>query len=97
MMRVRLLPEAENELIEAAQWYREQSVGLDYEFIRCMDEAMKRIGRTPLMFPVIHQGKRRILAKRFPYSIIFDVLEDEILIYAIFHFSRNPKHWKRRS
>ena len=97
MMRVRLLPEAENELFEAAQWYREQSFGLDYEFMRCMDEAMQRIGRTPHMFPVVHQGKRRILAKRFPYSIIFDVIESEILIYAIFHFSRNPKRWKRRS
>jgi len=97
MMRVRLLPEAEKELLEAAEWYREQSLGLDYEFMRCMDEAMQRIGRAPLMFPVAHQGKRRILAKRFPYSIIFDVIENEILIYAIFHFSRNPKRWKRRS
>jgi hypothetical protein len=43
MMRVRLLPEAENELLEAAEWYREQSFGLDYEFMRCMDEAMQRI------------------------------------------------------
>lgn len=91
MMRVRLLPEAETELFEAAQWYREQSFGLDYEFMRCMDEAIQRIVRTPLMFPVVHQGKRRILAKRFPYSIIFDVIEDEILIYVIFHSAAIPK------
>ena len=97
MMRVRLLPEAENELLEAAQWYRQQSFGLDYEFMRCIDEAMTRIGRTPLMFPILHRGRRRVLVKRFPYAIIFDVMEDEILIYAIFHFSRNPKRWKRRS
>ena len=96
-MRVRLLPEAENELLEAAQWYKIQSFGLDYEFMRCIDEAMARIGRTPLMFPVVHRGRRRILVKRFPYSLIFDVVEDEILIYAIFHFSRNPIRWKRRS
>ena len=95
-MRVRLLPEAEKEFLEAAQWYRQQSFGLDYEFIRCIDEATTKIGRAPLMFPVVHLGKRRILVKRFPYSIIFGVMEDEILIYAIFHFSRNPKRWKRR-
>jgi plasmid stabilization system protein ParE len=96
-MRVRVLPEAEKELLEAAHWYSQQSVGLDYEFIRCIDEATARIGRTPLMFPVVHRGRRRIIVKRFPYSIIFDVMEDEILIYAIFHFSRSPKRWKRRS
>lgn len=84
-MRVRLLPEAEYELLEAAQWYKQRSFGLDYEFVRCIDEAIKRVGRTPLMFPEVHRGRRRVLVKRFPYSIIFDVTEDEILIYAIFH------------
>ena len=46
MMRVRLLPEAEKELLEAAKWYGQQSLGLDYEFIRCIDEATARIGRV---------------------------------------------------
>jgi plasmid stabilization system protein ParE len=96
-MQVRLLPEAEKELLEAAQWYSQQSIGLDYEFIRCIDEAMARIVRAPLMFPVVHRDRRRVIVKRFPYSIIFDVMEDEVLIYAIFHFSRSPKRWKRRS
>lgn len=96
MMRVRLLPEAEKELMEAAKWYSQQAVGLDYEFIRCIDEAAARIGRAPLMFPVVHRGRRRIIVKRFPYSIIFEVKEDGVLIYAIFHFSRNQKRWKRR-
>lgn len=95
-MRVRLLPEAEVELLEAALWYREQSFGLDNEFMRCVDEATERIRRSPLMFPVVYRDRRRVLVKRFPYAIIFDVTSDEILIYGIFHFRRNPKRWKRR-
>jgi plasmid stabilization system protein ParE len=93
-MRVRLLPEAEIELLDAAQWYREQSVGLDYEFMRCIDEATAKIGRSPLLFPVVYRGKRRVLVKRFPFAIIFDVAMDEILVYAVFHCSRNPKRWQ---
>ena len=96
MMKVRLLPEAETELLEAAEWYSQQAVGLDYEFIRCIDEAAARISRTPLMFPIVYRGRRRIIVKRFPYSIMFDVMADELIIYAIFHFSRSPKRWKRR-
>ena len=95
-MRVRLLPEAEIELIEAAQWYREQAFGLDFEFMRCIDEATAKIGRSPLLFPVVYRGRRRILVKRFPYAIIFDVDSEEILVYAIFHCSRNPKLWQLR-
>ena len=95
-MRVRLIPEAEMEFLEAAQWYRDQSSGLDYEFIRCIDEAIARIRRTPLLFPVVHRERRRILVKRFPYAIIFEFVSEEIVIYAIFHFSRNPRRWQRR-
>ena len=95
-MRVRLLPEAEIELLEAAQWYRKQAVGLDYEFMRCIDEATAKIGRSPLMFPVFYRGRRRVLVKRFPYVIIFDVGSEEILVYAVFHCSRNPKRWEQR-
>ena len=95
-MKVRLLPEAEMDFLEAAQWYREQSLGLDYEFVRCIDEAIAKIGRTPLMFPTVYRERRRILVKRFPYAIIFEVMNEEIIVFAIFHFSRNPRRWKRR-
>ena len=95
-MQVRLLPDAEIELLEAAQWYREQAIGLDYEFMRCIDEATARIVRSPLMFPVVHRGRRRALVKRFPFGIIFDMLADEIVIYAVFHCNRNPKRWQER-
>jgi plasmid stabilization system protein ParE len=96
-MQVRLLPEAEKEVLDAAEWYSKQSFGLDYEFIRCIDEAVAKIGKTPLMYPEVYRGRRRILVKRFPYSIVFEVMAKEILIYAVFHYRRNPKHWKRRS
>ena len=95
-MRVRLLPEAELELLDAAQWYREQAVGLDYEFMRCIDEATAKISRSPLMFPVVYRGRRRVLVKRFPFAIIYDVTMDEIIVYAVFHCSRNPKQWQHR-
>jgi plasmid stabilization system protein ParE len=96
-MQVRLLPEAEKEVLDAAKWYSQQSYGLDYEFIRCIDEAVAKIGKAPLMYPVVYRGRRRVLVKRFPYSIVFEVVATEILIYAVFHFRRNPKHWKRRN
>jgi hypothetical protein len=54
-MHVRLLPEAEYEVLDAAKWYSQQSYGLDYEFIRCIDEAVAKIGKAPLMFsPVMN-------------------------------------------
>ena len=54
-MRIRFLPEAEAELLEAARWYREQATGLDHEFMRCVDDALATVGRVPRIFPQVHK------------------------------------------
>ena len=95
-MRIRFLPEAEAELLEAARWYREQSFGLDHEFMRCVDDALATVSRVPGIFPMVHRQLRRALVRRFPYAIFFEVTDEDLLVYAVFHFSRSPKKWKKR-
>jgi len=36
------------------------------------------------------------IVKRFPYGIYFFVTDDIINIFAVFHFSRNPKVLKKK-
>jgi plasmid stabilization system protein ParE len=96
-MPVRFLPEAEAELLETARWYRQQTPGLDLEFMKCIEDALAMIGRSPNLFPLVHRQLRRALVRRFPYAIFYEVRSAEIVVYAIFHFRRNPKRWKTRS
>jgi plasmid stabilization system protein ParE len=96
-MRIRFLPEAEAELLEAARWYREQAPGLDHEFMRCVDDALATVGRMPRIFPVVHRQLRRALVRRFPYAVYFEMKNEVILVYAVFHFSRSPRRWRKRS
>ena len=97
MKNIRFLPEADTELLEAARWYREQSPGLDHEFMRCVDDALSTLGRLPKIFPVVHRQLRRALVRRFPYAIFFEVRGDDVVVYAVFHLSRNPRRWKKRT
>jgi len=60
-MQVRFLPEAENEVLDAAKWYSQQSYGLDYEFIRCIDEAVAKIGKVPLISITVSTTMKKIL------------------------------------
>jgi len=60
-MQVRFLPEAENEVLDAAKWYSQQSYGLDYEFIRCIDEAVAKIGKAPLISITVSTTMKKIL------------------------------------
>ena len=100
-MRPRVLKEAEAELLEAAIWYEGHREGLGWEFYECIVETCKSIGKDPLRFPVyegttLSREVRRALVDRFPFVVIFEIREDEILIVAIAHTSRKANYWQNR-
>ena len=52
---------------------------------------------APQRFPVGPKGIRRALLRRFPYMILFRATDDAIHIIAVFHTSRDPVRWQRRT
>ena len=77
-LRIRLAAEAD--VAEAAQWYNERQLGLGEKFVREVDQAIVRILKNPLAFPVIlrRHEVRRVLTKRFPYRIFFSLKDDAV-------------------
>lgn len=47
-MQVFFRPEAEQEILEAQDWYESCSPGLGYEFSRTVEAAVESAGRSPL-------------------------------------------------
>ena len=92
---------AEDELTDAAQWYESKQPGLGASFLDLVDNVIDRLlsGRLPSS-PVpgveMIKGARRVLLKRFPYSIVFYEREAEIVIIAFAHSSRKPGYWRSR-
>lgn len=90
-------PEARIEFDDAADWYECQKPGLRSEFVFAVDAALFRIRENHFQFPVIHGTRiRRALVPRFPYAIFFDAEVTRIIVFAIFHTSRNPLIWRGR-
>jgi toxin ParE1/3/4 len=90
-------PSASAELIEAQDWYEREASGLGRRFRQAIDVSVERIGVNPRQFPVVFKNVRRALLRRFPYSLLF-ILEDEVLlVIACFHASRDPLHWQKRT
>jgi hypothetical protein len=77
-------------LPEPYQWYDSQSPGLGEEFLRCLDAAIERIQRYPLLYPVALDSFRGALIRRFPYEIFYEPTDDYILVYSVFHCSQEP-------
>jgi toxin ParE1/3/4 len=90
------LPEAREEMLEAATYYDTRSPGLGMAFLSEMERAESSIKASPTAWPIIEGKFRRRLLRRFPFSIIYIIEPKEIIFVAIAHLRRNPQYWKAR-
>jgi len=95
-MTVHFHPEAEGEFRDAIFWYEHQRKGLGSEFVLCIDEAIERIRRSPETYPKVYKTIRRIVVRRFPFALFYEVARSEIRVLAIFHSRRDPSRWRSR-
>lgn len=85
---------AEQELDEAVAWYRQQQAGLQEQFLREFLSTVARIQARPEIYRELRPGIRRGLMRRFPYSVIYEVSADTLLILAVAHQHRKPFYWR---
>lgn len=60
-------------------------------------DALNRVADKPNLYEVVHRNVRQALIRIFPFAIYFLLSNDEIEVIAVFHASRDPDEWKRRS
>jgi plasmid stabilization system protein ParE len=97
MRKIRLHSEAEQELLDAEQWYRERSDVAAQAFSLEIAHALQTIAEGPLVWPLGKRGERRFVLNRFPYTVLYRVKNDEIFVTAVAHHSRRPGYWRRRT
>ena len=94
---ITFLDAAEVEASEAVDWYEERETGLGIEFRESVEATIFSIQNHPLTFPVVHGSNvRKVKIQRFPYTVFFAIQTNRILIYSVFHTSRNPMIWQGR-
>lgn len=103
-MRLKLHPEAEEEIFQDAAWYDEQRTGLGDEFLQHVDRWFGVILETPRVWPLWPGAPpnpvapiRRVVLDRFPHSIAYQVFATHVLVLAVAHDSRRPFYWRNRT
>ena len=96
--RLIVRPEAEADISAAALWYEDRDRSLGLELTLEIRAAIGRAVENPLIHLRLrrHPEVRRVLARRFPYRVIFIVREDAIVVFAALHASRHDRHWRQR-
>jgi plasmid stabilization system protein ParE len=89
-------PEAEDEALEAREWYETRRQGLGKEFALSIDRLIDRIAGNPFAFPLVHNDTRRAILSRFPYALYFRLAGNVIIVQAV-HSRQHPENWRARS
>ena len=93
-------PQAENDILEAAEWYDNQRLGLGDEFVAELFDVFDALEVNPLLHCRRHPNKniRWRYPRRFPYRVIYEVNEEErlVIIAAVIHAARHDRVWRKR-
>lgn len=87
---------AESELNEATDYYESKVAGLGRAFLSEVERVSRFIQQNPESAPIILKVVRRKILSRFPYSIMYSIVNDSIRILAIANHKRRPFYWHIR-
>ena len=86
MKRVLFLrPAAEQDLAAARDWYDRKSSGLGDRFLDAVALALRELEDAPEIHRLYYRAFRRVLLRRFPYKIFYQVVGNRIVIFRVLH------------
>jgi plasmid stabilization system protein ParE len=95
-MNSEFLPEADQEFREAVHYYENQAAGVGFRFIAEVRKGLTFMTENPYAAPAVGRGIRRKVLNHFPYSLLYAVESELVLIVAVAHQKRRPSYWRGR-
>ena len=78
-------PEAEQDLASAREWYDQRSERLGDEFLDAVAAALEELEHNPELSRLYYRNFRRVLLRRFPYKIFYQVVAQRIVVFRVLH------------
>lgn len=86
-----------DDLIDIKNWYSKINSTLPKHFISEFKSIFDFIKTPPNSFEIRYENVPIAHLNRFPFGIHFELKEEIIIVFGVFHTSRNPKIWKKRN
>ncbi len=88
---------AKRDLAHARDWYDLQRAGSGLRFIKEFGKTLKSDCWSPESYPIWGELPYRFaMLKRYPYSMLFEVRDDIVVIYGVLHDSMDEARWLNR-
>jgi plasmid stabilization system protein ParE len=87
-----LSSKAFSDINNAYLFYEDQQPGLGERFVTSVEQAYSKLAATPRHYSFLNnkKGLRDVRIKDFPFVIIFQIVQDSVLVLRKFNTSRKP-------
>lgn len=90
-MKLRYTDRAKDDVELAFAWYERQRRGLGFEFLDCVEIAVKSIIENSEMYKIHYLDIKGCVVRRFPFSVFYTVEENEIVVHSVFDNRQDPE------
>ena len=96
MIPVHFHPAAELELLREVSYYSRARKGSGIRFAAALEQVVARAASRPLSGAMSFKNTRGMLVKGFPFTLVYRVDADRILVVAVSPHRKRPNHWVSR-
>jgi plasmid stabilization system protein ParE len=94
MKQYRFTSAALTELRQATLYYEQRENGLGAAFLDEVEATVARILQHPAAWHQLSARTSRCRTHRFPFGVIYQIRNDEILITSVMDLRRDPARWR---
>lgn len=92
--------EAHNDALNAYLYYEGQRPGLGDKFLVSLDKKYDDLTLHPYHYSFIDEDSLKVLRDirldNFPYVIVFEIANNDVIVYAVHHLHQHPSRKLRK-
>lgn len=78
------------EISDAFLYYESKQEGLGYKLMDSIEVSMENILKNPFGYELRNKYFRSKVVYPFPYCLVFEVMNNEVIIYQFFNSKKHP-------
>lgn len=98
LYKIKIDQEALLDIQEIIEWYNEHAQGIGARFFKQINSQINSLKKSPYSYSIRYNEVRCMIIKKFPFMVHYMIESGQktIIIFAVFHTSRNPRIWHER-
>ena len=92
--------EAHQDTIDAYDYYEEKLSGLGERFLTALQQRYKELAANPTFYSYIDEDPLKVLRDvkldKFPFVVVYEIVENEVVIYAVHNTYKHTRNKLRK-